>query len=158
MKRTKTQITDEILQQVKEHAAHGLSNREISQIMNIGVSTLSRNQKLKQVIQRGRAELSERIARDVLESFYDNPSLQVLLVKRLGLFQREINIPKPKDAKQALDNLATATKLYADNQISESQLKTIEAVSNSYIRGTQLTDIEERLQRIENTLNERIKP
>ena len=147
--KTKTQITPELLKQVQGLSEQGMNNIQISKSLNISVSTLSRNNQLKQAIQEGKLKLSYKVTQSVLDTLEDNASTQQLLIKRLCLFNPVVNIVKPTNAKQALANLATATKQYANGLINESQLRTIEAVSNSYVKGHEVTDLEERLQALE---------
>ena len=147
--RRKTTITDEVIEEVEALAKQGFNNILIAQAMGLEVTTLSRNSKLKQAIQRGKLELSRQITSTILETLEANPSTQQLLVKRLGLFIPMVNIKKPTNAKEALENLAKATKQYADGLINESQLRTIEAVSNSYTKGYEAIELEERITALE---------
>ena len=153
--RHKTQVTDEIIQQVQGLAKQGFNNILISQSLNIAVETLSKNMQLKQAIQKGKLELSEKVASAILETLESNPTNQQLLVKRLCLFTPIVAITKPSNAKDALDNLAAATKQYADGAINESQLRTIEAVSNSYTKGYEVLELEERIKALEEKRNEK---
>jgi gas vesicle protein len=147
--RTKTTITKEIIEQVEELAEQGFNNILIGQSLNIATQTLSTNTELKEAIQRGKLELSKKVTSTILEALSINATNQQFLVKRLGLFTPEINIKKPNNAKEALENLANATKQFADGAISESQLRTIEAVSNSYTKNFEITELEERIQALE---------
>ena len=147
--RHKTQVTKEIILQVEELAKQGFNNILISQSLNIAVTTLSTNTKLKEAIQQGKLELSKKVTASILETLEANPTNQQLLVKRLCLFTPLVKIKKPTTAKEALDNLATATKQYADGLINESQLRTIEAVSNSYSKGYEVVELEERITALE---------
>jgi len=147
--RHKTQVTQEIILQVQELAEQGFNNILISQSLGIAVTTLSTNTKLKEAIQKGKLELSKKVTASILETLEANPTNQQLLVKRLCLFNPLVNIKKPTTAKEALDNLATATKQYADGVINESQLRTIEAVSNSYTKAYEATELEERISKLE---------
>ena len=151
MKKTrhKTQVTKEIILQVQELAEQGFNNILISQSLGIAVTTLSTNTKLKEAIHRGKLELSKKVTASILETLEANPTNQQLLVKRLCLFTPLIEIKKPTTAKEALNNLATATKQYADGAINESQLRTIEAVSNSYSKGYEVVELEERITALE---------
>jgi hypothetical protein len=150
--RHKTQVTEEIILQVQELAEQGFNNILISQSLGIAVTTLSTNTKLKEAIHRGKLELSKKVTTSILESLESNPTNQQLLVKRLCLFTPLVNIKKPSNAKEALDNLATATKQYADGVINESQLRTIEAVSNSYTKAYEVTELEERITKLEENI------
>ena len=152
-KRTKTTITDEIIQEVEALAKQGFNNIHIGQSLNIAPQTLSSNNELKEAIQWGRLELSKQITSTILETLEATPANQQLLVKRLGLFLPVVNIKKPTNAKEALENLATATKQYADGAINESQLRTIEAVSNSYTKGYEITELEERIVKLEKNIS-----
>jgi len=147
--RTKTIITEEIILQVQELAKQGFNNILISQSLGIAVTTLSTNIKLKEAIHKGKLELSKKVTASILETLEANPTNQQLLVKRLCLFTPLIKIKKPTTAKEALNNLATATKQYADGAINESQLRTIEAVSNSYSKGYEVVELEERITALE---------
>jgi len=147
--RHKTTVTKEIIQEVQDLAEQGFNNILISQSLGIAVTTLSTNTKLKEAIQKGKLELSKKVTASILETLEANPTNQQLLVKRLCLFNPLVNIKKPTTAKEALDNLATATKQYADGAINESQLRTIEAVSNSYSKGYETTELEERISKLE---------
>lgn len=147
--RHKTTITEQLIQEVQELAEQGFNNILISQALNIGVETLSRNEQLKQAIQYGKMALAKKVTASILDTLEANPTNQQLLVRRLCLFTPIVEIKKPTNAQDALNNLALATKQYADGEINESQLRTIEAVSNSYVKGYEVTDLEERIKALE---------
>ncbi|WP_415405615.1 hypothetical protein ACLHDG_07635 [Sulfurovum sp. CS9] len=149
MVRHKTIITADLLNQVEELTSQGFNNVMISQSLNIGRQTLSTNKDLKDSIQRGRLTLSKQVTQTVLNTLETNPTNQQMLIKRLCLFNPLINIKKPTNANDALSNLATATKAYANGEINESQLRTIEAVSNSYVKGHEVTELEARIKALE---------
>ncbi len=127
----------------------GFNNILIGQALNIAVETLSKNIQLRQAIQRGKMILAKKVTSSILETLEDTPTNQQMLVKRLCLFTPMVDITKPTNAKGALNNLAEATKQYADGAINESQLRTIEAVSNSYTKGYELTELEKRITTLE---------
>ena len=149
MNKTKTTITQQIVDEVQQLVEQGLNNVMISKALGLGVETLSRNKQLKQAIQTGKMNLAKKVTASILETLEDTPSNQQLLVKRLCLFNPIVEIKKPTNAKDALNNLATATKQFADGLINESQLRTIEAVSNSYTKGYEVTELEERIIKLE---------
>lgn len=151
--RTKTAITDDITQEVEALAEQGFNNIMIAQSLNIGVETLSRNEQLKQSIQRGKRALAQKVTETILDNLEDTPTNQQMLVKRLCLFTPIVDIQKPTNTKDALDNLAAATQQYADGEINESQLRTIEAVCNSYIKGYEAKELEERVSKLEELQN-----
>lgn len=153
--RHKTTITEQIIQQVQELSEQGFNNILISQSLNIATQTLSTNRELKEAIQRGKLELSKKVTASILKTLEANPTNQQLLVKRLCLFTPIVEITKPSNAKDALNNLATATKQYADGAINESQLRTIEAVSNSYAKVYEVTELEDRIVALEDRNNEK---
>ena len=154
MPRHKTTVTPKLLQQVEELASQGFNNKMISQSLLVSTDALSRNKQLKQSIQNGRLILSKKITKTVLDTLEDNPTNQQMLVKRLCLFNPLINIKRPKTSEDALSNLAAATKAYANGEINESQLRTIEAVSNSFVKANDLTEQAKRLDEIERILDE----
>ena len=147
--KTKTKITDEILLRVEELSSKGFNNVLIAQSLDIGISTLSRNMQLKQAIQRGKLKLSEEITQSVLDTIEDDSSLKQLLIKRLCLFTPIVDIKKPTSSKDALANIGKAIKLYADGKINESQLRTIEATNNSFIKAFDMIELEERITALE---------
>ena len=151
--RTKTKITPNILLRVEELASKGFNNILISQSLDIGVTTLSTNVELKKSIQAGKLKLSEEITQSVLDTIQEDGATRQLLIKRLGLFNQIIDIKKPRNSKDALENLAKSIKLYADGKISESQLRAIEATANSYIKCTDTTELEARLTALEEAHN-----
>jgi len=155
MSRTKTTITPHILKEVQQLAEQGFNNIQIGKSLNIAVQTLSTNRELKEVIQIGKMELAKKVTKSVLDTLEDDSSMKQLLVKRLCLFNPIIDIKKPINASDALSNLSTATKQYANGLINESQLKTIEAVSNSYAKTYEVTELEERITRLEELADER---
>jgi len=158
--RSKTTITKEIIKEVKKLkklARQGFSNVMISQATGIARQTLSTNRELKDNIQKGRLELAGEISSSIMATLHEDNAMKQLLVKRLGLFNSHIDIKAPKDAKDALNNLSKAIKQYANGEISESQLKTIEATANSYIKGYDATELEERLTRLEKIIQEKDK-
>ena len=154
MAKTITTITKAILDQVEQLSSQGFNNIMIGQSLQISTYTLSRNEQLKQSIQKGRLTLSKQITKTVLDTLEDNPTNQQMLVKRLCLFLPIVNIKKPLNSEDALSNLATATKAYANGEINESQLRTIEAVSNSYVKSNDMTEQAKRLDEIEKILDE----
>lgn len=147
----RTTITDEIINECRNLAENGFSNVMISKSLNIAISTLSKNRKIVQAIQEGKRDLAEKVTQSILNSL-DETQHTLFIAKRLNLFNPQINITKPTNAKEALDNLSNAIKQYADGEINESQLRTIEAVSNSYIKGYEFAEFEERLQGIEDAI------
>ena len=147
----RTTITDDILKECKKLASMGFSNVMISKALNIGVATLSINKKIVKAIQEGKKELAETVTKSILENINETQHAQ-FVAKRLNLFNPQINIKKPTNAHEALNNLSTAIKQYADGEINESQLRTIEAVSNSYIKGYEFAEFEERLKRLEDAV------
>ena len=151
--KTKTQITDEILLRAEELAAKGFNNVLISQSLNIGLSTLSRNKQLRQALQKGRLTLSEKVTQSVMDTLEDDASMRQLLVKRLCLFTPLVDIKKPETAKDALDNIGKATKAYANGAINENQLRTLEAANNSFIKACDTVELEARITAIEEALN-----
>ena len=151
--RHKTTVSKEIIQEVEELAKQGFNNILISQSLNIATQTLSTNKELKEAIQRGKLELAKKITSSILETLEENPTNQQMLVKRLCLFTPIVEITKPSDTSEALNNLAVATKQYSDGLINESQLRTIEAVSNSFIKGKEATELEERIKVLEEINN-----
>jgi len=139
---------------VQELAKQGFNNIQIGQSLQISAQTLSTNKELKEAIQRGKMDLAKKITQSVLDNLEANPTTQQMLVKRLCLFTPIVNIKKPTNASDALSNLATATKLYANGAINESQLRTIEAVSNSYAKGFEVIELEERITKLEKVADE----
>ncbi len=151
--RHKTTVTKQLIQEVQELAKQGFNNVMISQSLNIGRQTLSTNKDLKDSIQKGRLDLAKQVTQSVLDSLETNPTNQQMLVKRLCLFNPLIDIKKPTNAGDAIANLAAATKAYANGEINESQLRTIEAVSNSYVKAYEITELEERISKLEEVSN-----
>jgi hypothetical protein len=151
--RHKTTVTKKIIQEVQDLAEQGFNNILIGQSLNIALSTLSQNKELKEAIHRGKTELAKKVTKSILNTLENNPTNQQLLVKRLCLFTPVVNIKKPTNVQDALTNLALATKAYANGEINESQLRTIEAVSNSFIKGYELTDLEQRIEALEEKQN-----
>ena len=153
---SRTTITDEIVNECRRLASIGFSNVMISNALGMTVYTLSRNKQLKQAIQEGKRELAEKVTQTILENIGESQNA-TFIAKRLNLFNPQINIKKPNDAKEALDNLSIAIKQYADGEINESQLRTIEAVSNSYIKCYEFAEFEERIKRLEDDIEKQKK-
>ena len=134
---------------MQELAEQGFNNILISQSLNIALSTLSTNKELKESIQRGKMILAKKITSSILDTLENTPTNQQMLVKRLCLFTPMVDIQKPTNAQEALNNLSVATQQFADGEINESQLRTIEAVSNSFIKGHEITELEKRIKILE---------
>jgi len=149
----RTTITDEILQQCKELASTGLTNKQIALAINISAITLSKNRKLVKSIQDGKLELAKTITKSILANLDENQD-RLFIAKRLNLFSPQINIKKATTAKEALENLSTAIKQFGDGEINESQLRTLEATTNSFIKGFEVLEIEERLKKLEEVLED----
>jgi len=131
----------------------GYNIKDISTALGISVSQVYKKVEILQAIQLGHAALKAKVSEAFLESLATNPSNQQMLVRRLGLFNQHINIDRPTDAKSALDTLSKAVKQYSDGDISESQLRTLEAVLNSYVKGYEITTLEERIIKLEEANN-----
>jgi len=151
--RHKTTVTEQLLQEVQELAEQGFNNILIGKSLNIATQTLSTNKELKEAIQRGKLILAKKVTASILDTLEANPTNQQLLVKRLCLFNPVVSIKKPSTAQEALSNLAAATQSFAEGEINESQLRTIEAVSNSFIKGYELTELEKRIKTLEEKEN-----
>ena len=147
----RTTITDEIIDKCRELSSKGFSNTLISKSLNISVTTLSNNKKIVKAIQEGKQELAELITQSILENLNETQD-RLFIAKRLNLFNPQINIKRAIVAKGALENLSQAIKQYADGEINESQLRTIEAVTNSFIKGFEVTELEKRIERLEDGL------
>ncbi len=105
-------------------------------------------------IQEGKQELAEIITKSILDNL-DETQDRLFIAKRLNLFNPQINIIRATNAEEALSNLSQAIKQYADGEINESQLRTIEAVTNSFIKGFEVTELEKRLERLEDELKQK---
>lgn len=151
--RHKTTVTEQLVQQVQELAEQGFNNILISQSLNIATQTLSTNKELKEAIQRGKMILTKKVTASILDTLENTPTNQQMLVKRLCLFTPIVDIQKPTNAQEALSNLSTATQQFADGLINESQLRTIEAVSNSFIKGYEIIEFEKRIELLEQHAN-----
>jgi len=149
----RTTITPAIIEECKKLAEKGFTNVMISKALNINTSTLSKNRKLIQAIQEGKSELAKIVTNSILDAL-DETQHTLFIAKRLNLFNPQINIRKPINASEALENLSIAIKQYADGEINESQLRTIEAVSNSYIKAYEFTEFEQRLMEVEDAINQ----
>ena len=121
--RHKTTVTNEIIQEVQEVAEQGFNNILISQSLNIALSTLSQNKELKESIQRGKMIIAKKVTSSILDTLENTPTNQQMLVKRLCLFTPVVDIKKPTNTQEALENIATATQQFADGEINESQLE-----------------------------------
>jgi hypothetical protein len=150
----RTTITDEIIDKCRELASKGFSNILISKSLNISITTLSNNKKIVKAIQEGKQELAEIITHSILENLNETQD-RLFIAKRLNLFNPQINIKRATNAKEALSNLSQAIKQYADGEINESQLRTIEAVTNSFIKGFEVTELEKRLERLEDEFKQK---
>ena len=147
--RHKTTVTNEIIQEVQDLAEQGFNNILIGQSLNIATQTLSTNKELKEAIQKGKMVLAKKITSSILDTLENTPTNQQMIVKRLCLFTPIVDIQKPTNAQEALNNLSVATQQYSKGEINESQLRTIEAVSNSYVKGYELTELESRITKLE---------
>jgi len=147
----RTTITDDILKKCKELASKGFSNILIAKALDISVATLSRNKQISKAIQEGKQELAELITQSILDNLNETQD-RLFIAKRLNLFNPQVNIKRATNAKDALNNLSIAIKQYADGEINESQLRTIEAVSNSFIKGCEIVELEKRIEVLEDGL------
>lgn len=153
--RKKTTITKAIIKEVEALARKGFNNVLIGQSLSIAPQTLSTNKELKEAIQRGKLKLASTISDSILATLEENPSTQQLLIKRLGLFNPQINIKKPKTSQEALNSLSEAIKQYSNGEINESQLRTLEATLNSFIKAHDIVELENRIKALEDLQNEK---
>lgn len=141
------------IERSKDLASKGYSTRDIAKALGIGKTSLYKCKAIVDAIHRGHIELKAKVSQSFLENLAENPQHQQLLIKRLGLFNPSVNITKPTTAKEALKALSDAIEQYSEGAINESQLKTLEATLNSYVRGYEVTEIEARLKALEDASN-----
>ena len=138
---------------VEELSYKGFINKDIATSLNISQSKLYADKKIMESIHNGRERLKDDVSQKFYDSLSDSPQNLQFLVKRLGLFNCPIRITKPSNTKNALGNLANAIVQYSDGTITESQIKTIEATLNSFIKGYDATVLEERIVALEEIHN-----
>ncbi len=137
------------LEEAERLSECGYSNTDIAKALCISPAKLYADKEIVEAIHKGHAALKAKVSEAFMESLAASPANQQMLVRRLGLFNQHINIDRPTDAKSALDTLSKAVKQYSNGDISESQLRTLEAVLNSYVKGYEITTLEDRINALE---------
>jgi len=131
----------------------GLQNRAIAEACGLGISTLSRNRRIKQSIQRGRDTARRKVMETLSTMAEADAPTTFRLAKELGCFTRGIDCKKPQSPKDALELLAETIQRYAKGELDANQAKTIEALVGRYVATNEKVELEARLSRIEEMLD-----
>lgn len=152
----KTKVNDESINQCRELAKAGFTDKQIWETLNISKSLFYANLELMDTIKKSRNELRQELSKSLLANAVDlkNPTIQIFLAKRLKLFDDtfdSITLNNSKDVLKVTGELFTAL---ANSTISEDKANQLKSILESYMKAYELNNLEERITALESGRDE----
>ena len=143
---------------VKDLALSGFTHRQIAKTLNISPTTLYKRTDIMDTIKAAESELRIKVANDIKKSCESGEvAAQIFLSKRLNLFSVSYKLPQVKTIKAALTQINKINSDLAAGlipyELAAALIKNLEI----YIKGYELSELENRLTKLEEALNEEIK-
>lgn len=148
----KRKVTPELIAKAGELARAGFSDKQIYQAVDISSPLFYRNVELLNTVKTARQELRAEVADALLErAVGGDTTALIFLSKRLGLHQSIANYKKGS-IKSGKDALRELERLYQASASGDAPLELVNALQKiiaDYIKVYEVTDIEERLAKLE---------
>lgn len=152
-RKTYTRIDAQKLREIESLAQIGSTVTDIARIVHIERSKIYRNKKALEALERGRSQFKARIEQQVrqmaLREKKPSEAMLKLLVDRLGCFTTEEEIPKPTNAKEAVEAMGELTRLIASGRINGRKANLLMRSLDMWTKLYNVAELEERLQRLE---------
>ena len=103
---------------------------------------------------RGIARFGEKVMENVAETSISDTRIQLKLIDKLKIFEDSCQLPEITDVHTAKQALSLAIKAFAEGKLTELQLQAIRTAVNGYSELCVNTDLAERLERVEEMLQE----
>lgn len=154
----KKKITKELIEKAGEFAKCGFSDKQIFEALDISHTAFYGNVDLIATVKTNKEALRKEVANALLNNAVggDTSSL-IFLSKRLGLHQSISNYKKGT-LKTSRDAVTELEKLYHASISGDAPLELINAVGkilNDFVKTYELVDIEDRLTKIEESINDK---
>lgn len=148
----KPKITKLLISKAAELARAGFSHKQIQEAVDISHTAFYGNVELLAAIKREESELRTKVSDALMSKAVDTSDTTALifLAKRLNLFNSNVNI-QIKDSKTALEGLS---KLI-DADIPLEQKNSTKGIIESYLKGVETVELEERIAKLEESKNEK---
>ncbi len=151
----KKKITEAFILEAGELAKSGFSDKQIYEALRISHTAFYANIELVEAVKRSREELRKQVADSLLETAVGGDTTALIfLSKRLGLHQ-SINYRKGR-LKSQKDAIIELEKLYHASISGDAPLELINTVGkilNDFISAIDKTEVEERLAKLEEELD-----
>lgn len=153
----KIEITPKLLQQAEQLAAKGYPTSLISEALGIGRSTIYTKpyQDIIDAIKKGRTA-AKMIIIDTLmaRSISDmSPTALIFLTKQLKVFDTYFATSKPNSAAEAVGRIAGIYEAVSRNELEADKGDRLVAYLQSYIKGLEVSELEQRLNELEKRLS-----
>lgn len=106
---------------------------------------------------QGMAKFKLSLMKRVMDTMDTDSQSKKYLMEKTQIFESEVILPhpKPKDSKEALENLSHCVNEFALNRISDKKLQSIRSAVDSYSTLHIHTELQERIESIEKLLKDR---
>lgn len=155
----KSKLTNNLIESAEKLALRGFTDKAICNALQLGYSTLYTKPyiELLETIKKARSEAKEQILQDLLSrSKTDSSSAaSIYLAKKLKVFEPVYTTTKPKSLNEALARIENIYEDVADGTLNSDKGDKLINYLNSYIKAYEISNLEERLQKLENVTNEK---
>lgn len=137
--------------EVERLAALGLNEAQISESIGMSYATFQRNKaNFEESLKKGKAELRARVSEALLSKIEEGDTTALIFTaKRLNLFTPSIDAKVPKSVSEAVKELARVYSAHAHGEIGDAQADKLISMLDKFIKGIELSEIEERLTALE---------
>ena len=135
-------------------SSKGLNKGHITRELKIDVNAFHKYREVQEAFDDGRTKLAKEVAGAFTKHLKTSYSDRVHLSKSLRLFASGFTVDPIVDINSARNALAEAIKEFASGKLSIDDLESIRKASSTYSDLVVSTSIEERLQAVEEELND----
>jgi len=149
-------LTKRMLNRAYELAFKGFSHKQVCESVGINRTSLyHENYKdLYDIIKKGEQDLREEVTNTILMTLSDDTSMRIFLSKRLNLFHSEYKLPKITTADQALREISNLNIALSEGTIPIELHSSLLKGINDYLKSYEVTQLEERLTKIEKAIED----
>ena len=146
-------ITQSMKEEAQRLSALGFNEKQISEAIGLNYRTFQdKKEHFIDYLKRGKNELRERIAGAMISKIDENDTTALIFMcKRLGIFTNSIEATSPNNPKEVIKELSKTYEALGNGIIQDSTALTIKGLLESVLKGLEVVELEERIQKLEAT-------
>lgn len=146
-------ITQSMKEEAQRLSALGFNEKQISEAIGLNYRTFQdKKEHFIDYLKRGKNELRERIAGAMISKIDENDTTALIFMcKRLGIFTNSIEATSPNTPKEVIKELSKTYEALGNGIIQDSTALTIKGLLESVLKGLEVVELEERIQKLEAT-------